>query len=116
LCAFRRGRFADAVTAYSVCIGAAPKAAGCFYNRALARAALGRAGKALGDYDQALRLDPTLAVAALNRGVLHYQTGRYTAALRDLRRARELGADPGAVSFNLALVNLARNLQDCLRR
>jgi tetratricopeptide (TPR) repeat protein len=69
-CAFRLGRYDDAVTAYSVCIGAAPQAAGCFYNRALAYVALGRSADALRDYDQALRLDPTLALAALNRELL----------------------------------------------
>jgi tetratricopeptide (TPR) repeat protein len=70
LCAYRQGRYADAVTAYSVCIGAAPQAAGCFYNRALAFVALGRTEDALRDYDQALRLDPTLALSALNRELL----------------------------------------------
>jgi len=70
LCAYRQGRYADAVTAYSVCIGATPQAAGYFYNRALAFVALGRNEDALRDYDQALRLDPTLALAALNRELL----------------------------------------------
>jgi serine/threonine protein kinase/tetratricopeptide (TPR) repeat protein len=111
LCAYRRGRYADAVTAYSVCIGAAPDAAGCFYNRALALAALGRNEQALHDYDEALRLDSTLAVAALNRGMLHYYAGRHAAALADLRRAGELGADPAVVAFDLALVHLARGEQ-----
>jgi len=60
LCAYRRGRYADAVTAYSVCIGAAPEAAGCFYNRALALDALGRHEQAGLDYAEAHRLDPTL--------------------------------------------------------
>jgi tetratricopeptide (TPR) repeat protein len=75
LCAYRQGRYAEAVTAYSVCIGAAPvsaagpspAAAGCLYNRALAFAALGQAEEALLDYEQALRLDPTLAHTALSR-------------------------------------------------
>jgi tetratricopeptide (TPR) repeat protein len=58
--AYRLGRYERAVTAYSVCIGAAPEAAGCFYNRALAFAALGRTEQAREDFDQALRLDPTL--------------------------------------------------------
>jgi serine/threonine protein kinase/Flp pilus assembly protein TadD len=111
LCAYRQGRYADAATAYSVCIGAAPEAANCFYNRALAFAALGRTEQALPDYDQALRLDPTLAIAALNRGLLHYRAQRYAAALADLERARELGADPAVVSFALALVDLARGKQ-----
>jgi serine/threonine protein kinase len=60
LCAYRLGRYEDALTAYSVCIGAAPQAARCFYNRGLAFAALGRAEQARLDYDQAVRLDPTL--------------------------------------------------------
>jgi tetratricopeptide (TPR) repeat protein len=107
LCAYHRGRYADAATAFSVCIGAAPEAAGCFYNRALAFDALDRTKEALHDYDQALRLDSTLAPAALNRGMLHYRAKRYAAALTDLKRARELGADPAAVSFDLALVHLA---------
>jgi tetratricopeptide (TPR) repeat protein len=108
LCAYRQGRYVDAVAAYSVCVGAAPEAAGCFYNRALAFTALGRPEQALRDYDQALRLDPMLAGAALNRGMLHYLAGRSDAALADLRRARELGADPAVVSFDLALVHAAR--------
>jgi tetratricopeptide (TPR) repeat protein len=70
LCAYRQGHYADAITAYSVCIGAAPQAAGCCYNRALAFVALGRTEDALRDFDQALRLDPTLALAALNRELL----------------------------------------------
>ena len=45
---------------------------------------------------------------ALNRGMLHYRARRYPDALADLERARKLGADPAAVSYNLALVDLAR--------
>jgi serine/threonine protein kinase/tetratricopeptide (TPR) repeat protein len=108
LCTFRLRRHVDAVAAYSVCVGAAPEAAGCFYNRALAFDALGRTEQALHDYDQALQLDPTLAVAVLNRGMLHYRAKRHAAAIADLRRAWELGADPAIVSFDLALVDLAR--------
>jgi tetratricopeptide (TPR) repeat protein len=61
LCSYRQGRYVDAVAAYGVCIGAAPKAAGCYYNRGLAFAALGRADAARADFDQARRLDPTLS-------------------------------------------------------
>jgi tetratricopeptide (TPR) repeat protein len=108
LCAYRLGRHTDAVASYSVCIGAAPQAASCFHNRALAFDALGRPEQALRDYDQALRLDPALADAALNRGALHYRAKRYDAAIADLRRAQELGSDPVVVAFDLLLVNLAR--------
>src|SRR5262249_59998567 len=79
LCAYRLGRYDDAVTSFSVCIGAAPAAGGCFHNRALALEALGRTEQALDDYDQALRLEPTLAGAALNRGLLHYRARRFDA-------------------------------------
>jgi serine/threonine protein kinase/tetratricopeptide (TPR) repeat protein len=108
LCAYRLHRYPDAIAAYSVCIGAASEPAGCFYNRALAYEALGRIEQALQDYDQALRLDPGLANAALNRGMLYYRQKRYAAAIADLEHARDLGADPAVVSFDLALANWAR--------
>src|SRR5262249_58427280 len=92
LCAYRQGRHADATTAYSVCIGAAPEAAACFYNRALAFDALGRTEQALHDYDQALRLDPTLAVAALNPRMLPHPPRPYAAPPAHLHPARALGA------------------------
>jgi serine/threonine protein kinase len=116
LCAYRRGRYADAVAAFSICIGAAPEPAGCFYNRALAYEGLGSTEQALHDYDQALRLDPTLAVAAQNRGMLHYRAKHYADAIRDLHRAGELGADPAVIAFDRALVNLARGEYGLARR
>jgi serine/threonine protein kinase/Flp pilus assembly protein TadD len=106
LCCYRQGAYEEAVMAYSVCIGAAPRAA-CFYNRALALDALGRTELAQRDYDEALRLDPALGAAALNRGMVHYRRKEYAAAVTDLRRAAELGVDPAVVSFDLALVHLA---------
>jgi serine/threonine protein kinase/Flp pilus assembly protein TadD len=122
--AYRQARYADAVTAFSVCIGAggsmegavpphtSPEpAAGCFFNRALAFAALGRPDQALDDYNQAAKLAPTLAVVFLNRGMLHHHAGRWQPALADLQRAAKLGADPAIVSFDLALVHLARGDQ-----
>jgi serine/threonine protein kinase len=60
-CFYRLGRYIDAVAAYSVSIGAAPHAAGSFYNRALAFAALGQSERANRDYNEAVRLDPSLA-------------------------------------------------------
>ena len=108
LCAYREGHYAEAALAYSVCIGAAPDAAGCFYNRALAFTALGQQAQALADYDRALQLDPKLAAAALNRGMLHYRGKRYALAAADLRHAAVLGADPALVHYDLALVELGR--------
>jgi serine/threonine protein kinase len=78
LCAYRRGRYPDAVAAFSVCVGAAPEPAACFANRGLALAALGRTEQARHDYEQALRLDPTLA-AAVSPGMSRYRAGRDSA-------------------------------------
>ncbi len=81
VCAYRRGRPLDAAAAFSVCVGAAPEAAGGYFHRALAWEALGRPDAALRDYDQALALDPALAAAAHNRGLLHLRARRSAAAL-----------------------------------
>ena len=74
----------------------------------LACAALGRKQQALLDYDQALRLEPGLGVAYLNRGALLVEAGRAAEAEADLRKALEKGADPAAAYYNLAVVHLAR--------
>jgi tetratricopeptide (TPR) repeat protein len=108
LCAYRLRQYGSAAEAFSVCVGAAPGRAPCYYHRALAYTALGRLDRARSDYDRALQLEPTLAAALLNRGMLHYRAKRYDAALADLRQALERGADPGMVHYNLALVHLAR--------
>jgi tetratricopeptide (TPR) repeat protein len=69
-CAYRAGRFEDAVAAFSVCIGTAPDAAACYYNRALAYAGLGYREPARRDCDRALRLDPGNAQAGELRKTL----------------------------------------------
>lgn len=67
LCAYRLGKYEEAVTALSVCIGAEPDFADCFYNRGLAYAALGRQQDAIQDYRRALTLEPDHpAKAAIN--------------------------------------------------
>jgi tetratricopeptide (TPR) repeat protein len=114
LCAYRLGRYQKAVMAFSTCLGVVPEA-GVFHNRALALAALGCTDEALHDYDHALELDPCLAPAALNRGLLHFRAGRHPEALRDLRQALTLGADPAAVHYNLALVYLAQHDRQAAR-
>jgi serine/threonine protein kinase/Tfp pilus assembly protein PilF len=116
LCWHHAGRYQEAVTAFSVCVGAAPDSAACCCNRALAFAELGRTREALRDCDRALQLDPALAAAALNRGILHYREGRLADAVTDLERALDGGADPAAVHYNLALVRLARGERDAALR
>lgn len=107
-CAYRQGKYDDAALAFSVCVGAAPDQAPCYFNRALAYTALKRGPQAVHDYDQALRLEPGLGVAYLNRGALHVEAGRFADAEADLRKALEKGADAAVAYYNLALVHLAR--------
>jgi tetratricopeptide (TPR) repeat protein len=111
VCAYRGKRFEDAVLAFTACAALAPEreqTAKHFYNRAKAFAALGKREQAVTDYGLALEYDEGLAVAALNRGILQYQTKRYRKALADLRLAEERGASPAAVCYNRALVQQAQ--------
>ena len=66
LCAHRLARYEDSVAAFSVCIGANPQLAGCFYNRALSLAALGRVQHAQLDFERAKHLDPSFAATIDN--------------------------------------------------
>ncbi len=70
VCAYRAGKHEEAVAAFSVCIGAAPGVAACFYNRGLAYVALGRTDDALNDFDRALALDPLHAQARQAGGAI----------------------------------------------
>jgi tetratricopeptide (TPR) repeat protein len=81
----------------------------------LAEEALGQSSRALRDYDQALRLDPRLGAAFLNRGILHYRERRYAQALADLQRALETGAAPAVVSYNQVLVRQAEGNRTAAR-
>jgi tetratricopeptide (TPR) repeat protein len=109
ICAYRQAHHAEALAAFHACVTLASQTPECWYNRALARSALGNTAEALGDYDRALRLDPKFAAATLNRGVLHCQNKNLDAARADLLKAKELGADTAVVYYNLALVDLADN-------
>jgi serine/threonine protein kinase len=68
VCAFRLGRYHDALSAFRICIALAPDRAECFYNCALAHAALGHTAESDRNYSRAVSLDPALAAAPLDRG------------------------------------------------
>src|SRR5262249_59916308 len=93
-CACRRGKFADAFSAFGICTGLAPGSAECFFNRALAAEAMGRVDQALRDYRSALERDHNLTSALLNRGILTYKAGRHAEAVADFQRALETSSDP----------------------
>jgi tetratricopeptide (TPR) repeat protein len=66
--------------------------------------AQGDTDRARRDFDRALELRPTLAIASLNRGLLHAQEQRYSEALTDLEQALDHGGDPVQVHYQMALV------------
>jgi tetratricopeptide (TPR) repeat protein len=105
LCASRTKRFDGAVQAFCVCIALAPTKAPCYFNRGVAYAALGgtELERARRDYEQALRLDPDLVMAALNRGIVYLRMGQYSEAIADLDYALGKGGDQATVHYYLAL-------------
>jgi tetratricopeptide (TPR) repeat protein len=108
VCSCQLGEFPDAVVAFSVCIGLAPASAACYCNRASAYVGCRQPEKALRDYDRALLLEPTLAVAALHRGRLHLEQQRFPEALDDLEKALRGGVDRAAAARDIARVKLAQ--------
>src|SRR5262249_25531484 len=108
VCAHRRQRHDEAVTAFSVCVALAPDSAACYHNRALALAAGGAAAAARRGARRGRPLHPRLAAAALNRGALRLRQGRLDEAETDFHLALDLGADPVAVHYNRALLLQAR--------
>jgi tetratricopeptide (TPR) repeat protein len=107
-CAYRLQHWDQALAAFSICIALAPDNADCYYNRALVHTALRQPDKAIDDYGLALKHNPRLASAALNRGTLYYQKNQLAESATDLRRALACGADAATTLYNLALVQLAQ--------
>ncbi|MHB8972492.1 MAG: protein kinase domain-containing protein [Pirellulaceae bacterium] len=60
ICSHRLHRPDDAVAAFGACVAIEPKQAECFYDRAVANVALGRADRAQRDFERAKQLDPSL--------------------------------------------------------
>ena len=56
-------------------------------NRGVERAALGDADKALADFSEALRIDPSMKMAYENRALAHMRKGDYAAAVGDFDSA-----------------------------
>lgn len=75
-----------------------------YNNRAVTYDKLGLYDKALADYNMAIQIDPTSAIAHTNRGVTLAKMGRYQEALADQLRAVQLDPDYATAFNNLGNV------------
>ncbi len=80
-------------------------AAATYVNRGIVRSSRGDLEGAVTDYNNALRINPTLGEAFANRGTVYIRKEQYTTALNELDRALSLDLEqPAMVYFNRAIV------------
>ncbi len=80
------------------------------YNRGNAYAGKGEYDKAIAEYTEAIRLDPTLAQAYYNRGFAYLNKGDYDKAIAEFTEAIRL--HPQNPSFYLSRAKVYRALGD----
>ncbi len=103
--AFRKGRYADAVTEFRAAVAARPESAGARIALGAALAAAGDRQAALAEFAAALRLEPQNRTAHYNVGsLLMAEEGRAAEAAEHLRAA--VAADPGDGAAHNALGRL----------
>jgi tetratricopeptide (TPR) repeat protein len=71
-----------------------------YYNRGLAWHNDGNCHKAIDDYDMSINLNPRYASAYNNRGVCYMKLGRKSDAMKDYKKACELGNSIGCDNYN----------------
>jgi len=88
------------------------------YNRGNAYATIGDYDRAIADYDQAIRLNPTMAAAFDNRGRLYSEKNQFERAIADYDEAIRLNPNAANALHNrcwarIALGNARAALADC---
>lgn len=84
------GRDAEALEYYRACVVLRPDFPWSYLNRGVVYLQRGDAGRALADFDDAIRRGPTWGDAYFARGTLYQQVGKYAEALADYDRAEML--------------------------
>ena len=78
--------------------------AGTYVNRGVLRMRREEYGKAVEDFDQAIRMKPDLGEGYVNRGAAYIGQQRYEASLGEINRGLELGVEePAKAYYNRAL-------------
>jgi tetratricopeptide (TPR) repeat protein len=106
-CNLLRGRWADAVSNFTVVVSLLPDRTECRMARGQAYQKAGDLARARADFDQALAQCPQSAEAAFARGTINYALGRFPEAILDFERARDAGMEITKVTYNLALCYVA---------
>lgn len=75
-----------------------------YYNRARANKALKRVDDALGDYNEAIALNPANAATYFSRALLHHESKNSDAAIADYSRTIELDDQHARAFFNRGLL------------
>jgi tetratricopeptide (TPR) repeat protein len=117
-----------AVAACTALIAAAPDLSAAHYNRGIAQWRKGQreranAGpvsdayeQALADYARAIALDPGDARPFVNRGIVHYEQGRFASAIADYDQALRLQPDLPEALNNRALAYIRAGRYDLAQR
>ena len=78
--------------------------AGTYVNRGVLRMRRADYGKAIEDFDQAIRMKPDLGEGYVNRGAAYIGQERYEASIGEINRGLELGVEePAKAYYNRAL-------------
>ena len=73
------------------------------YNAGVELQEQGRLEEAIGEYDEAIRLDPQLALAYLNRGAVYNEKNEFSKAIADCDKAIELAPNLFEAYYNRGL-------------
>jgi serine/threonine protein kinase/Tfp pilus assembly protein PilF len=86
-CHYEQRRYSEAAGDFNACVALGPEYAWNHFNRGLALALAGRAYEAKASYDRAIKLDPELVEARVDRALVELDLARPEQALYDLRWA-----------------------------
>jgi Tfp pilus assembly protein PilF len=97
-------QYGKAIQDYAQAIALHPYDADYYFNRGVTRMKIKQYGKAIADFSEAIALNPEHSSAFLQRGLTTYMlSGDLAPALRDLRRACQLGNKIGCEFLGSAL-------------
>ncbi len=114
--AMQSGHHDEAISLLRRLVAAFPTNANAHYLLGAEHAQIGLYDRAFKDFGQALRVQPQLAAARFQLGLLHLTCGQMSEAEAVWSPLDELGADDPWRMFKSALVHLARDeLKECAR-